>query len=717
MMADITVEPVTTTLIPGDISMRPQVRATAGSNPLSIPAAGQILFQMLRVWIVGLVVFGYVLGLTYGMLVWLMNGRQWFYTQVMYAIGVPVIGGLFVVYLPWLRYRPVHQALRVWAGGEPIDRARCTMVYERALRMPWWVASGAVMATLIGYCLGSGVVHVIADKPMVEFLKTLPAIPFVGGLLGAFCYFGTTRALHPVVTWCSVQLRHVRPVHPVPLGVKFFTTTCVLAVAALSLLQPTAYTLGQIITEQHLMKYSQLRLLVTAGRVGTLTEDWVTVLTQEGVGAHGYVFAIDPQGNILTPHPRGYTHIAQERFFELNRYLNRANSASGAWVDRVGHHRVVAFARTADPNKMLVSVSFPIDHTIPLRHFARLSWVVVFEVIFLVILFGRYYTRGITTPLAELRQAAQRIAEYGDLSQFVPVSTNDELGELARSFNRMVEELQASKAELEEYTRRLERSTQDLSAVNQEMEDLLRVVSHDLRAPLINIQGFSKRLEPVMRETVAILERVGAAPHEAGLQQQLAGYREQVHGRFTESLRFISKSVEKMDTLLSSLLAVSRVGRKADPVQINDLNEILDDVLATFDHQLKESAIQILRHPLPREVACRRNEINQVLSNIISNAINYMGATDRRFIEVGGAEHADYVECFIRDTGVGIRPEDHERVFQMFTRLQAVDVPGEGVGLAYVKKILRSHGGRIWVESKAGQGSLFVFTLPKSRQT
>ena len=171
-----------------------------------------------------------------------------------------------------------------------------------------------------------------------------------------------------------------------------------------------------------------------------------------------------------------------------------------------------------------------------------------------------------------------------------------------------------------------------------------------------------------------------------------------------------------MDALLASLLAVSRVGRKADPMRPNNLDEILDDVLATFDHQLRELAILVVRHPLPASVPCRRNEINQVLSNLISNAIKYMGAHERRFIEIGSTTQLDHVACYVRDTGIGINPEDQPRIFQMFTRLQAIDTPGEGVGLAYVKKILRSHGGQIWVTSQRGQGSTFFFTLPLEQQ-
>ena len=314
-----------------------------------------------------------------------------------------------------------------------------------------------------------------------------------------------------------------------------------------------------------------------------------------------------------------------------------------------------------------------------------------------------------------MTKAAQRIAEVGDLSQHVAVTTNDELSEVARAFNQMLDQLHASQASLEEYTKKLERSAQELSSLNQEMEDLLRVVSHDLRAPLINIQGFSKRLEPLMQQTVRTLDHVAATSPD-GVRTEVETLKNNVEARFAESLRFISKGIEKMDALLASLLAVSRVGRKADVLQPNDLNMILDDVLATFDHQLKEHAIEIIRHPLPKAVPCRRNEINQVFSNLVSNAINYMGPTGRRFIEIGGSQQEDHVECFVRDTGIGISQEDQERVFQMFIRLQAVDVPGEGVGLAYVKKILRSHGGKIWVVSQRGQGSTFFFTLPLKPQ-
>ncbi|MDP3767602.1 MAG: ATP-binding protein, partial [Dehalococcoidia bacterium] len=474
----------------------------------------------------------------------------------------------------------------------------------------------------------------------------------------------------------------------VPMAVKFLTMTCVLATSVLCLLLPAAYTLGQRVTEEHLQDRALTHLRLAAQQASRFSnlQDRMRLLQRAVLGMNGYVFAVDDDGMIRSEHPRGLRQIGDEGWYRLRQ---RLHGAEGVWVDRVKQHRVIAFLRLANRPITYVSVAYPSDFAAPLRHFVLLSLLVVFEVLIVLFVFGRYYVKGITTPLGELTATVERIARHGNLAQRVPITTNDELSELARSFNRMVEELQASKSDLEENNRRLEQTTRDLSVLNQEMEDLLHVVSHDLRAPLINIQGFSKRLET-----------------EANGRQE---------PRTAESLRFIAKGVEKMDALLASLLAISRVGRKADPAQLHDLDAVLDDVLATFEHQLKEQAIQVIRHPLPKAVPCRRNEINQVFSNLVSNAINYMGAADRRFIEIGGAATPEGAEVFVRDTGVGIAAEDQERIFGMFTRLQAVDVPGEGVGLTYVRKILRSHGGAIRVESSRGQGSLFTVTLPMKR--
>ena len=687
-----------------------ETRSSLTQDP---PTARRTLVRLIRVWLIALMVFGYGPAFTYGLFTWLLNEDQWGWTYLMYFTLVPLIGGIGVLALPLWWHRPIHRALEAAVRGADPDPRRCAQIHRYTLRMPWRVAVSAFVSAAVGYSVGGIVILRASHPPVIELVKMLPAIPLVGSMMGAFCYFGTARALHPVLVWCSRFLDQVLPVRTVPMAAKFLTTTCVLATAMLCMLLPAAYTLGQVVNERHLKDLSLSRLRVAAQRMIPFerAEDRLRVLQTATLGPRGYVFAVESDGRIASPHPNGYTQLAQEGFRRIPEDV--AAATEGVWVDRVGQHRVIARVTLAEPPWTLYAVSLPDDFGTPMRHFLLWSLLVLLEVLVVVAMFGHYYTRGITTPLDELTQAAREVAQRGELTRRVPVTTNDELSTLARSFNEMVSELQATQGKVDAYTRRLETGASELAAVNQEMEDLLHVVSHDLRAPLINIQGFSKRLEPLVQATSSTVDRMARQPDADLARQEAERWRREVEPQFTESLRYIGKGVEKMDALLASLLAISRVGRKADPLQPNDLNGILEDVLATFRHQLEERAIQVLRHPLPADVLCRRNEINQVFSNLLSNAINYMGASGQRFIEIGGSDGEEQVECYMRDTGVGIEPEDQPRIFQMFTRLQAVDAPGEGVGLAYVKKILRSHGGTIRVESARGQGSTFTVTLPK----
>jgi signal transduction histidine kinase len=254
----------------------------------------------------------------------------------------------------------------------------------------------------------------------------------------------------------------------------------------------------------------------------------------------------------------------------------------------------------------------------------------------------------------------------------------------------------------------LRRSNQKLEDLTQEMEELLRVVSHDLQAPLVTIKGFSKLLDPLLREHRELVEQAVAATQANGLRAKA----EALTARANEFLPFITTGVERMETLLGSLLSISRVGRKTKPFAPHDLNAILDEVLATLAHQLKEQRIEVVRHPLPRGVPCRRDELAQVFANLLNNAIKYMGEGATRRITITGRETETAVECDITDTGIGIAPKDQSRIFQLFTRLETVPIPGDGIGLAYVRKILRAHGGDVRLASQPGRGSTFTFWVP-----
>src|SRR3989338_3855972 len=107
-----------------------------------MPSSRGVLIRLLSAWVVGLVVFGYGPAFTYGALTWLLNETQWRWALLMYVTEVPLVGGLCVILWPWLSYRPIHQALRRWERGEPVDPTACAAVYERALSLPWKVALG-----------------------------------------------------------------------------------------------------------------------------------------------------------------------------------------------------------------------------------------------------------------------------------------------------------------------------------------------------------------------------------------------------------------------------------------------------------------------------------------------------------------------------------------------------------------------------------------------
>src|SRR3989338_7700785 len=137
-----------------------------------LPTPRRILKRVLRVWLVGLLCFGYGPAFTYGALVWLLNAQQWAWTFLMYTTLVPLVGGFCVLVVPWRSYRPIHQSLRCWAAGEPVEQERCRAVYEQALRLPWTVAMSALAPAAIGYLAGTGVVYWRAPPPTTAILKT-----------------------------------------------------------------------------------------------------------------------------------------------------------------------------------------------------------------------------------------------------------------------------------------------------------------------------------------------------------------------------------------------------------------------------------------------------------------------------------------------------------------------------------------------------------------
>jgi len=177
-----------------------------------------------------------------------------------------------------------------------------------------------------------------------------------------------------------------------------------------------------------------------------------------------------------------------------------------------------------------------------------------------------------------------------------------------------------------------------------------------------------------------------------------------------ESTRFILTAVARMDGLIGSLLNLSRIATRTNPTDVVPLGAMVDAIVDSFRYQIDQKQITIAIGDLPVVIG-DPVRLNQAVSNLVDNAIKYMGDRPVRRIEIGARIDDGTATCFVRDSGPGIPKAKHETVFRLFHRLPNGAVPGEGIGLTMVRKIIEKHGGRVWLEAEPDEGTTFFFTL------
>jgi len=232
---------------------------------------------------------------------------------------------------------------------------------------------------------------------------------------------------------------------------------------------------------------------------------------------------------------------------------------------------------------------------------------------------------------------------------------------------------------------KIEELVNELKAKNEELQSFTYTVSHDLRAPLITISGFLGYLE----------------------QDALKGDVSRVH-RDTQR---INEAVSKMQRLLSELLELSRIGRLMNPPEDIPFGEIVQEALRLVEGRLQARQIEVRTEANFPIVHGDRVRLVEVVQNLVDNAAKFMGSQQSPTIEIGTKAENDRPMFFVRDNGIGIVPEQHDRVFGLFNKLDA-NTEGTGIGLALVKRIVEVHEGKIWIESDGkGNGTVFYFTL------
>lgn len=246
----------------------------------------------------------------------------------------------------------------------------------------------------------------------------------------------------------------------------------------------------------------------------------------------------------------------------------------------------------------------------------------------------------------------------------------------------------------------------ELAEKNKELEAIVYTVSHDLRSPLVNVQGFGKQLQRAC-DTIRAAA-VAAGEHGTIPAAQL---KQPVEVAIPQALRFINAGVSKMESLLAGLLRYSRLGRVALTLRPLNMNGMVAEILAAMKFQLDEAKAEVRVEPLP---VCEADSVqtNQVFANLLDNALKYRAPDRPLRIVIRGHIRDGQAVYEVADNGLGIAAEHQGKVFDIFHRLNPDATTGEGLGLTIAQRVLERQKGHIWVESRAGEGSTFFVSLP-----
>jgi signal transduction histidine kinase len=270
-------------------------------------------------------------------------------------------------------------------------------------------------------------------------------------------------------------------------------------------------------------------------------------------------------------------------------------------------------------------------------------------------------------------------------------------------------EVRALNASLED---RVEERTGELMRANEEIQRFAYIVSHDLRSPLVNIMGFTSELEAGI---AAVRRYFESREHPDPALETEA--RTAVDQDFPEAVGFIRASTAKMDGLINAILKLSREGRRELHPERLDVGALLAQAAATVRHRLDEAGGEVALPAGSFPIVSDRLALEQVFGNLFDNAVKYRALDRPLRIEVTVKPLARRLLIEIADNGRGIAEADHERIFELFRRAGPQDRPGEGIGLAHVRALVRRLGGEITVRSTLGQGSTFEIILPPRPRT
>lgn len=252
---------------------------------------------------------------------------------------------------------------------------------------------------------------------------------------------------------------------------------------------------------------------------------------------------------------------------------------------------------------------------------------------------------------------------------------------------------------------RVRARTAALARANEEIQQFAHLLSHDMRAPLISIIGFTSELQEGVQDLQKFVDGSDPNAQKAGLV---------VSQDMPEAIGYIRKSTQKLDGLLSAVLKISREGGRLLNAEVIDLRELVSSSSAAIQHQLSDAAGEVVVDLKVFSLKSDKLSLGQVIGNLLDNAIKYRAPGRPLRIDVrSSALPNDQIAIEIADNGRGIAPGDLSRIFELFRRVGKIDQPGEGVGLAFVRTLVGNLGGEISVTSELDKGTTFRVVLPR----
>ncbi|HJQ63594.1 MAG TPA: ATP-binding protein [Burkholderiales bacterium] len=382
---------------------------------------------------------------------------------------------------------------------------------------------------------------------------------------------------------------------------------------------------------------------------------------------------------------------------------------------RVSGNMIVYYKRIVENNEILGTVYLRGDYKLlgRLTDYLSILGAVLVLSLLVAVLISTWLQATVTKPILAISDVARQVMEKRDFSLRVRKTTEDEIGYLVDAINDMLGEVgrrqealeasnitlgreMAERARAEDQLRelnieleqRVDARTAQLEAANKELESFSYSVSHDLRAPVRAIIGFSRML---------------AEEHDQKLDpesQRLLG--------------IVQSEAHRMGALIDDLLAFSRMGRQAMQTTDIDMTQLARTTYESLLAQHPTNTVELHLGALPRARG-DRSLVGQVWANLIANALKFSSKAAKPCIEVSAISDEMEHVYFVRDNGVGFDPRYQSKLYGVFQRLHdASEFPGTGVGLALVQRIVTRHGGRVWADSKLNEGATFYFTLPKS---